>query len=373
MKTSWTFQLALLLGMSLAGTATVSGQQQQPVGKNYLVQSPQVTTSGNQQPMTRQVANIVQAIETSGQPAPQPVNSWSGVQGYDSSSAGCGSGCDAGCSTGCNSGCGGFRFLKPSDYCFDDFISPISNPVYFEDPRNLTEARGVFVQHRVPQAAGGGSVQLYAIQLRAKLTENVSLIAVKDGFFTSTNALVDDGWANTAAGLKFNLIRDPQAQRLLSSGFTFEMPTGEASALQGTGSGILNLFIASGKGFLDNRAHWVSTSGFRQPFDSTDNSTVAYSSHHFDYKVRPRTYLLTEFNVQKWTKSGGGGINGVEGFDLFNLGSTGVAGNTIVTQAVGLKFKPHRRSEIGAAFEFPLTERRDIIDNRINVNWIWRY
>jgi hypothetical protein len=71
--------------------------------------------------------------------------------------------------------------------------------------------------------------------------------------------------------------------------------------------------------------------------------------------------------------AGTGGVPGVEGLDLFNLGSSGVAGNDIVTQAAGIKFKPNRHQEIGAAYEFPLTDRRDILENRLNFNWIFRY
>lgn len=236
----------------------------------------------------------------------------------------------------------------------------------------MTEARAIYLQHRVPLAAGGGDVQLYALQLRARLSENVAFIATKDGYFASSNPLIDDGWADTAAGLKFALLRDPERQRLTSAGFTFELPSGEASALQGNGSGNLNLFLSNGRRFYDS-INWLSTSGIRMPFDTVDESSVVYSSHHLSTNIGPRTWILTEFNVQNWIGAGEGGIPGVEGFDLFNFGSTGVAGNTIVTQAVGLKFRPRRNSEIGAAFEFPLTERRDILDNRINVNWIWRY
>jgi hypothetical protein len=315
--------------------------------------------------------------------------------GCDGGAGGCASrsgfGCDgSGNCGGCDGGCdgrggrlGGLRsgFLSSglsalpimrSEGCYDCFISPITNPVYFEDPRLMTEARGIFLQHRVPSTAGGGSVQLYAIQLRARLTENVAFIATKDGFATSSNPLVDDGWADTAFGLKFALFRNPAAQTLLSAGFTYELATGEASALQGNGNGNLNLFYSGGRK-LFNSINWVSGGGFRVPMDWNDESTVFYTSQHLSKNIGPRTWVLTELNVQNWTRGGQGGIPGVEGGDLFNFGSTGVAGNTIVTNAVGLKFKPRRNQEIGAAFEYPLTERRDIIDNRIHVNYIVRY
>lgn len=299
-----------------------------------------------------------------------------------SGSNGCCGGCDGGnCGTvGCRAGLGSRLFagrgvrnwIVPSEEGFDCFISPITNPVYFEDPRLMTEARAIFLQHRAPIAVGGGDVQLYALQLRARLSENVAFIATKDGYIRSTNPVIGNGWADTAAGLKFALYRDVARQRMVTGGFTFELPTGEADALQGNGSGNLNLFLASGARIL-NGVNWIGTSGVRAPMDRVDESTVIYSSHHLSKNIGPRTWLLTEFNVQNWTRSGGGGIPGIEGGDLFNFGSTSVTGNTIVTNAFGLKFKPRQQSEIGVAFEYPLTERRDIIDNRINVNWIWRY
>ena len=48
----------------------------------------------------------------------------------------------------------------------------------------------------------------------------------------------------------------------------------------------------------------------------------------------------------------------IEGGDLFNFGSVGVAGNDIVTGALGLRFKQTDSLELGVAWEAPLTERR---------------
>ena len=106
----------------------------------------------------------------------------------------------------------------PRDTDFDGFISPMTNPVFFEDPRNLTEIRPIFVHHRMPDAAGGGYVNVIAAQVRYSLTENISLIATKDGFVTSDNPLIDDGWADVAAGLKFNLFTDPCRQTATQRG-----------------------------------------------------------------------------------------------------------------------------------------------------------
>lgn len=378
MKTSWFLGASLLVASVFGGMS--QGQPQIPAentqaGRSLpaiVVASPLTQVApdrGYRDPATPAIPAVHPAAAAPAVAAP----SIEPRVGKSYLAAGCCSGTDGCCDGGCGTS-GGFprpALIQKTDSCFDCFISPISNPVFFEDPRNLTEARFIFLNHQVPAAAGGGNVQLYALQLRARLTENVSLIATKDGFVTSSNPLIDDGWADLSAGLKFNLLTDPQAQRLLSTGFTFEMPTGMARTLQRNGDGELNLFLSGGQRNGSNQL--LSAAGFRLPMNTTDESQVFYWSNHLSRMVSPRAWILTEFNWYHWLKSGQDGLAGVEGLDLFNLGSTGVAGNDIVTQAVGLKFKPHRATEIGVAYEFPLTERRDVIEDRINVNWIWRY
>lgn len=268
--------------------------------------------------------------------------------------------------------CGLDSLVRPSDHCYDDFISPITNPVFFEDPRNLTEARLIFLNHKVPFAAGGGDIQVYALQVRAALTERLSLIATKDGYVVSDNPVIDDGWADIAAGFKYLLYSDPGSQMLASAGAVYELPTGTPDSRQGNGDGIFDLFLTGGAG-LGDYGHWIGAGGFVLPADHNAESTWCYISNHFDYEVYDRWYSLVEVNWYHWLESGNNGIPGIEGGDLFNFGSTGVAGNDIVTGAIGAKFKPSRNQELGVAWELPLTERRDVLENRITFDWILRY
>jgi hypothetical protein len=244
--------------------------------------------------------------------------------------------------------------------------------VFFEDPRTLTEARAIFIQHRVPRNAAGGDVQLYAVQLRAALTERLSVIATKDGFITASNPLIDDGWADLSVGLKYNLWADYGAQRLLSAGITYELPIGATRARQGNGDGEFHVFLTGGTQ-LGCDWHWISATGFRLPVDTTKESQSWYWSNHLDRKLTDRFYVFGEVNWYVWMRSGKNGLPGVEGLDLFNFGSTGVAGNSIVTGALGVKYKPRDSMELGLAFEGPLTEREDIIHNRLTADLILRY
>ncbi|MFO1001971.1 MAG: hypothetical protein U0936_16675 [Planctomycetaceae bacterium] len=289
---------------------------------------------------------------------------------------------DDGCGESCSTlfgNCGNSSLLDltgllhKSDHCFDDFISPMTNPLFFEDPRTLTEARLIFANHRLPGNLGGHSAQLYAMQLRAAINEDVSLIATKDGFIVSDNPILNDGWADIAAGLKFNLYKDVEAQQLLSAGATYEAPFGTPRALQGNGSGEFHMFTSGAAQILDSY-HLISGLGLRLPADQAAESTSMYWSNHLDRRIgNSKFYLLGEANWYHWLVNGGATPANFEGIDLINLGSTGVAGNDLVTLAIGGKYKPSGNTEIGIAWEVPASNRQDIMLDRLTVDWIIRY
>jgi hypothetical protein len=84
--------------------------------------------------------------------------------------------------------------------------------------------------------------------------------------------------------------------------------------------------------------------------------------------------LITEFAWWHWVDGADGGAPiGVAGQDLFNLPFSDVKGNDLVTQNVGLKFKPSGKREYGLAYEFPLTGFKDVIDSRLQAEMIFRY
>lgn len=174
---------------------------------------------------------------------------------YCGDCGGCGESCGASC---CSSlfGCPLLGVIKKSDHCFSDFISPMTNPIYFEDPRTLTEARLIYMNHNVPTALFGNSIQVLAMQVRAAVTEDLSIIATKDGYIFSDNALVGDGWADIAAGLKLNILKDYDSQTIVSVGSTYSAPFGSAVSLQKRGDGEFHLFMTGGTEFAPD-THWV--------------------------------------------------------------------------------------------------------------------
>ena len=297
-------------------------------------------------------------------------------QGCGHGGCGLGSmGCDGGCDgLGCDSGLLGYGIVKRSERCFDDFISPMTNPIYFEDPRTLTEVRFLFLHHRLPNALGGNSVQVYAAQFRVALSERLSFIATKDGLIYTQSPLFDSGFADVNAGFKYNFYRDPQAGRLLSGGITYEIPMGSNRSLQGLGDGEFNFFLTGGTRLMGSpRAHWLSAGGLRQPLDESAGNRMAYWSNHVNYMLNFRrpTYVFTEVNWWHYLSDGDGVP--VLGGDLFNLGSPNASGSNLVSQAVGVRVKPRRNVEVGSAYEFPVSRLDGVLKDRWTMDLIIRY
>ena len=118
----------------------------------------------------------------------------------------------------------------------DEMISPVSHPVTFEDPRHSTELRPIFAYHEIDDSfvTGGGNAQVYALQARLKLTDDLSLIATKDGLVVlNPNGVVpdDEGFADVAAGLKYSVYRTES--EIVTVGLRYEIPIGKEEIFQG--------------------------------------------------------------------------------------------------------------------------------------------
>lgn len=273
-----------------------------------------------------------------------------------------------------------FGLFARSDYAFRDFITPASNVLFFEDPRTLTELRVHFVNQWIPgnnPLFQGGNAQFLAAQIRVALTQRLSIIATKDGYFwlhPGNPGLIDSqGFADVAAGLKYNLIRNPESQFLFSVGATFELDVGSHQVFQGNGDGEFHLFNSAGKEFFGGLAHWVSGGGLRLPTNSDARSTMVYWSNQWDVKLTDNVYFLTGLNWFHWLEPGGAVAVNFEGTDLFNIGATGVEGNDIVRSAIGMRYRFGCMNEAGVCWEVPVTDRRDLVESRLYVDLCLRF
>lgn len=275
----------------------------------------------------------------------------------------------------------GFGLVKHSDPCFDDFITPVTNPFYFEDPRTLTEVRGIYMRQQWPPVTSSHPVQVYSMQFRAALTEDFSLMVTKFGYLQMISDLgeFDSGAMDFGIGFKHTMYKDREAGRLLTGGMSVITPSGSHQALQGYGEGELNFFLSGATRVFD-RGHLMSVVGLRQPIDEAEQNRIVYSSAHYDWRVSPATWRpIYVFGETNWYYTASEPFAPVppnfifEGADLFNLGARFTENNSLVTQALGFKIVPRRGLEMGIAYELPVTPRTVMMTERWTADLIWRY
>jgi hypothetical protein len=255
----------------------------------------------------------------------------------------------------------------------DDMISPVSAPTLNEDPRMSTEVRPMYLRTEISDefVTDGGDYTVAALQLRAAITDRLSVIATKDGYVIWQPEKVlphENGWANVAFGLKGVLWKDDEAAFIATGGLRYETRWGSRDVFMGHGDGLLNPFLSAAKGFGDVHAQLYS--GPRIAISGND-STFWDVNAHFDYKLG-WVYPLIEWNVVH-TLDGGRRIPiAEEGFDLVDLGSTKAGGETVATVAFGFRARLLDDVDIGVVGELPISQREDVFGWRVTTDLIWR-
>ena len=272
-----------------------------------------------------------------------------------------------------------------SDHCFDGFISPVTNPFLFEDPRSLTEVRPIFIYQKIPGGQpdfGGGNVEFFGIQARLAITERLSFVINKLGgvwFHPGDNSPFEahSAFSELWLGPKFTFIRNENTGSLLAGGLQFQIPTGGSGAFQNTGSLSLVPYATYGQNFFrDSRAgsfNGLVSAAYAFSTGHTRSDYLSLSGHlDWDVYNWHRFYPLTELNYYLVTSSGNSTPVGVEGRDLINFGGQ-AKGHGLLTWALGARFKFTEHAQVGAAFEFPIAGPRDIFQYRLTVDFILRY
>lgn len=268
-------------------------------------------------------------------------------------------------------------------------IRPITSPTLVDSPEVGTSIHPIFIHMTHPDqldtTAGkvpvGGDLQVYAVQLELKLADNLSLIAVKDGYidFNPDNTLTpDEGWADLAAGLKYVFLRE---EGLVASAKTVvELATGDDEVWQGNGDGAVDPAVS----VMKQAGKWQfnGTVGGVIALDS-DRSTLLYDSWHVSVEALPNLFPLVELNHMRVLDEGNGGarfknqaeggvpsIARFEAGDLVNFGAANAKDNEdFVSLALGARYRTCSAATVGAAYEFPLTDSdATLMDYRVTVD-----
>jgi len=284
-------------------------------------------------------------------------------------------------------GCGGLSPFQ-SDHAFDTFISPVTNPFNFLDPRALTEVRPIFFWQTSPSkdwVFRGGNSEFFGLQASVAFTERWSFVMNKLGWVAlqpNGNDLAGEfgdhtGFAEIDLGPQYTFYRDERTGTLGALGLTFQIPTGSSKVFQDTGSLSLVPYITMGQSFCHSQYGSFNALGHFGYAFATDNKRSQYlnTSLHLDYDVLNlhRIYPLIELNWFCYTQSGNVRSLGFEGEDLVNFGSTHVSAHNFADLAIGARFKCSEAWQFGVATEWPITGTKDITDFRLTLDMIFRY
>jgi len=256
-----------------------------------------------------------------------------------------------------------------------DTISPVTNPIFFEDPVIRTEIRPIFAYHRIDKdfITQGGDAELYAIQIRYAVTDRLAIIATEDGYMninTGTGANLS-GWMDIAAGFKYALIDNKDKRFILTPGITFSIPTGSNEIFQGRGSGEWNFFASAEKGW--DKFHLISNLGLRVPNDTNEQSTILHYSLHADYYLS--RWFIPFVEANGWTVLSDGNnlpLNS-EGYDVFNFGSSNAGNVTQMTLGGGFRTRFWKNTDFGFAYEKAVINPYGVTDDRFTFDVCIRF
>jgi len=295
-------------------------------------------------------------------------------------------------------------------------INPVGMPYLFEDPYITTGLNFAYIYHRLPEdgalgrAFDGGGAHVLALQIRLALTDRLAFIATKDGLTMlrpGDASVVDEdtGIMDMTFGFKYALFESDDRNFILTPALRYEIPMGSRSLFQNFGDGV---FIPSasfrwGLGPLGiERANLVASLGGQVPVDSDANAQSLFYNIHLDYGFEIEEGVVKsivpfiEFNGIHYTKSGDGtnpvylrggggaslplstaqskaqaGTGPFEGFDVANLGSTGIAGADVLVMGGGVRVPTTWGVSFALMYEGPLTSRADIHNQRFTFMATW--
>ena len=286
-------------------------------------------------------------------------------------------------------------------------IMPMSFPYLFEDPYITTGAQFVGIWHEFPNdsAFRGGYAGVLALQARLAITDRLAFIATKDGFTMfrpdvrqsdvnpelSNTALLQDeeDFMDVTLGFKYALFEWPEKNLIVTPSLRYEIDLGEHDIFQGQGDGVF--ILATSAGWFYENWHLIADLGGQIPIDDDKDSSSIFYNIHIDHAFEVQNDIVEfvvpfiELSGLHYTGSGDGssnvnttlgkvpldvaqsllGTGAFEGADIANLGSSGISGADLVTMAWGVRIPLKQGVSLGAAYERPISNRKDIFGQRV--------
>ena len=256
----------------------------------------------------------------------------------------------------------------------ENTISPVTNPMYFEDPVIRSEIRPIFMYNNFANnfATGRGSARAGAVQFRYAITDRLAFIATQDGYLNiNGTGIKGSGWMDLAVGFKYALINDVQNQFILTPGFTFQIPTGDKDVFNGRGSGQFNPFISFAKGFGD--LHITGNLGALIPMLRQEQNTMAHYSLMVDYHVSK--WFVPFATANFWSTLNNASNIGLRsnGYDVINFGSSNASTATQGMLGLGFRSNIQKNVSLGFAYEMAVVKPYGLANTRFTMDMSIRF
>lgn len=237
-------------------------------------------------------------------------------------------------------------------------VRPLTAPYLHEDALITTDVRGWFLHHDLAEL--DGTLNVYALQARVAIFENLQFLAYKDGYseFSDDNGNnLADGWNDIGLGLKLALFQDVGSQFFLAIGAGYEFGVGDDQVLQDTDD--YRFWLSANKGF--GRLHLGATGNYILASDgkldgAAGNSDMLTLHFHADYYLTSWLSPVVELNgyfVQEANSS----ITDIDFSGVDAVSVNGGEDNDVITYALGFEVRPLVESlGLRAAYEAQLND-----------------
>lgn len=243
-------------------------------------------------------------------------------------------------------------------------VHPVTSPYYHEDSFITTDVRAWYLVHSFPgnSPIGGGDATVFAVQVRAALTESLQLVAYKDGFADFDSGLIDDsGLMDLGAGLKWAFLQDWETDTHAALGLGYELGIGDEEVLQDDDE--VRVWGSFNRGF--DRLHLGANVNYLAAVGSEDalGDSDRLSWHmHADYYVNSTFSPVLELNGYHTLSDGDNVAVPFSGADVANLG--GGEDEDVITAGLGFEVRSGGLGAFRVAYESPLTDNEDLFGYR---------
>jgi hypothetical protein len=245
-------------------------------------------------------------------------------------------------------------------------VAPLTAPYYHEDSFITSDLRAWYLNHQLDQPdVIGGEVTVAALQVRVALTEQLQLVAYKDGYTRFSDGSLNgrDGWNDIALGLKYAFVQDWANEYHIAAGIGYEFDWGNSEALQNTDE--LRLWISENKSF--GKLHLGATVNYLIAMDKNQgelgSSDMLTLHFHSDYYLNEWISPVFEINAYFVTDDNGTGVDPVSGLDAVSLGSG--QDEDVWTAALGAELRPFQNDvSVRAAYETDISDSENLFKYR---------